>query len=54
MQLNATDAVTAIADLIEAGYIHDFRIRDGQIVDVFPYERSHFLHAGETGLATQT
>ena len=34
MQLNATDAVTAIADLIEAGYIHDFRIRDGQIVDV--------------------
>ena len=43
------------ADLLEADFwrSHQNRIRDGQMLDVFPYERSHFLHAGETGLATQ-
>ena len=44
------------ADLLEADFwrSHQNRIRDGQMLDVFPYERSHFLHPGETGLATQT
>ena len=34
MKLSATDAVAAVSELIEAGYTHDFRIRDGGLVDV--------------------
>jgi isocitrate dehydrogenase kinase/phosphatase len=43
------------ADLLEADFwrAHQGRIRDGQILDVFPYERSRFLHTGANGLDTQ-
>ncbi|RGE43795.1 bifunctional isocitrate dehydrogenase kinase/phosphatase [Comamonas testosteroni] len=43
------------ADLLDAQFWqgHQSRIRDGQILDVFPYERSRFLHAGDAGLDTE-
>jgi len=43
------------ADLLEAEFWrgHQSRIRDGHFLDVFPYERSRFLHAGDAGLDTQ-
>ena len=43
------------ADLLDAEFWqgHQSRIRDGQILDVFPYERGRFLHAGEAGLDTE-
>jgi len=43
------------ADLLEADFwrAHQSRIRDGHFLDVFPYERSRFLHAGDAGLDTQ-
>lgn len=43
------------ADLLEAGFwqAHQSRIREGYIANVFPYERSRFLHRGELGMSTQ-
>ena len=43
------------ADLLEAGFwqAHQSRIREGHIANVFPYERSRFLHRGELGMSTQ-
>lgn len=43
------------ADLLEAGFwqTHQSRIREGHIANVFPYERSRFLHRGELGMSTQ-
>ena len=44
------------ADLLESDFwrAHQSRIRDGHFVDVFPYERSRFLHEGDAGLDTNT
>mgnify|MGYP001816717578 CR=1 FL=1 len=34
MKIDARDAVNALAELVQAGFTHDFRIQDGKLVDV--------------------
>lgn len=34
MKIDATDAVAALSELVEAGFTHDFRIQEGKLVDV--------------------
>ncbi len=34
MKIDATDAATALSELAEAGFTHDFRFQNGKIVDV--------------------
>lgn len=34
MKIHATDAISALSELVEMGFTHDFRIQNGQLVDV--------------------
>ena len=34
MKIDATDAVAALSELVDAGFTHDFRIQNGKLVDV--------------------